>query len=350
MKKIKLSLNKVDYNSLSLIAGNIAMLYKEGISILIMMDLLVELPINKNYKESIKEIKRFVINGKSLKDSFMEFDYLYPEFFVGMVSMGEKGGNLQEVMEGLEEYYSKMRFFKSTIKNALSYPIILFLSVMVLFLFIVFVTIPGLYDFYLNLNIEVPFTCKLIYNLVNYIKNNKVVASSYFILWLLVIPYIIYKYFLKDLIKNLFYKVGIVKWFNEFIFISLLFIIVKSGVNLSNGLIYSASSFKSSNLKERFLTLNSSILDGKSISESLREYGGYCKYTTSIIKLGEEGGEMDERLKSLSSYLERKLLSDINRYMAILQPASILVMGGFVITFLMIFIVPLFGSLLDGGI
>ena len=52
MKKIKLIFNKSDFNSLSLLSGNMAMLHKEGISLLIMMDLLTELPLRKTYKES----------------------------------------------------------------------------------------------------------------------------------------------------------------------------------------------------------------------------------------------------------------------------------------------------------
>ncbi|MPL93634.1 Type II secretion system protein F [bioreactor metagenome] len=349
MNKIKLSWNKADYNSLGLLSGNMSILHKEGISLLIMMDLLLELPMRKTYKESIKIIKTSIIEGKSLKDSFNEFSDLYPEFFVGMISMGEKSGNLATVLKGVEDHYNKMNFIKSTIKNVLSYPILIFLSIIMLLIFITFITIPNLYDFYINLGIEVPFICKFLYNFVNYIKKDFISFQIYFISWGILIPFIVYKAYIKRHLINLLNKIPIIKEFNEFIFISLLSIIVKSGVNLSNGLMYSATSFKNSSLKERFLLLNSSILKGKSISESLKDHGDYCKYTTAIIKLGEEGGSMDERLNSLSNYLEKKLLSDINRYMSILQPASVFIMGIFVVIFLVVFIVPLFGSLLDGG-
>ena len=180
MKKIKLIFNKSDFNSLSLLSGNMAMLHKEGISLLIMMDLLTELPLRKTYKESIRNIKNFIAEGKSLNDSFNEFNDLYPEFFVGMVSMGEKSGNLSEVLKGLEEYYDKISFFKSTIKNVLAYPILLFISIITVFIFIAFVTIPSLYEFYINLNIEIPSVCKFLYDLVNYIKTNPIYSFIYF--------------------------------------------------------------------------------------------------------------------------------------------------------------------------
>ena len=81
MMKIKLIANKVKYNDLALIAGNIAMLHKEGISMLMIMDLINELPISKYYKESINKAKSYILEGKSLEECFKSFEELYPDFY-----------------------------------------------------------------------------------------------------------------------------------------------------------------------------------------------------------------------------------------------------------------------------
>ena len=94
--------------------------------------------------------------------------------------------------------------------------------------------------------------------------------------------------------------------------------------------VYASKSFKIKDLKERFYSLNLGILNGESISTTLGDTGNYSKYTISIVKLGEEGGSIDERLDSLSSYLEKKLISKINRGISLLQPASVIFMGGFI--------------------
>lgn len=347
MKKIKLY-SKINYDNLSLISGNIASLYKEGISILLIMDLLLEIPLNKEYKESILKIKNLILEGKSLSESFEEFK-IYPEFFCGMVAMGEKSGNLYEVLSGLEQYYSTINYIKSTIKNLLSYPLLLFISIIFLFIFLIFFMIPNLYTFYLNMNITPPFICKISYEFLNYVKEEKFIAIVYIISWGVLTPYILFKNLFKAKFKKILLKISFYRDFNEFIFVSLLSIIVKSGVNLSNGLTYAAKSFKSSYIKERFLLLNNNILLGESISYSLNKENIYSSYTKSIIKLGEESGSMEERLNTLSKYLEKRLLEKINKFMTILQPISILIMGSFIISFLIIFIMPLFNSLLSGG-
>ena len=349
MRKIKLSFNKVSYSNLCLITSNMALLHKEGISLILIFDLLKELPLNKNYLKSLDKIKVSVLEGKSLSDAFKDYSELYPEFFIGMIALGEKSGNLYEVLIGLEKYYDKISFIRNTTKNTLSYPTFLFVATILVVIFMILYTIPSLHEFYISLNIVEPLISKLCYDFSNFIKREPLIFIIYFLCWGIIIPYLIYKSLLKNKIIILLNSIGIYKEFIEFVFISILSIIIKSGVNLSNGLVYSSTSFKNRDLKDRFIFLNSSILKGESISDTIKRKGEYSNYTKSIIKLGEEGGSMDERLESLSMYLEKRLISRINRYMAILQPVSVIIMGGFVVIFMLIFIMPLFGALLDGG-
>lgn len=350
MKKIELLYKKVNYNNLSLIAGNLAILYKEGISMIMIIDLLNELPLNRAYKESIKGIRKYILEGKSLEECFRAYDYLYPGFFIGMIAMGEKSGNLFKVLKGLEEYYNVNIFFRNTVKNALAYPKLIVTTTIFLFIFILLFVTPNLYEFYITLDAEIPFVCKLSYNLSNYIRENPVLALVYIFDFGLVLPWFLCKYYLKDIIIRSLNKISLYREINEFLFVSILGIIIKSGVNLSEGLICAANSFEIRGLRDRFISLNNSILKGESISDSLINTGYYSNYTISIIKLGEVGGSMDERLDSLTAYLEKKLIDKINKKVAIIQPASILIVGGLVISFLMKFIVPLFSSIFEVAI
>lgn len=346
MKSIELFYKKQNNNNLSLIAGNIAILYKEGISMIMIIELLSELPLNKAYEESIQGIKEYIINGESLENSFRVYSELYPEFFVGMIAMGEKSGNLYRVLKGLEEYYKFIVFLKDTVKNALAYPILILISTIFLLIFLMFFVIPNIYNFYISLNINMPKICEMVYKLSNYILSNPVIFFIYIFDTALLV-YFLYKNYMKNKIICALNKVTIYREFNEFFFISILGIIIKSGVNLSEGLIYAERSFTNNNIKERFISLNNSILSGETISRGLMNKGYYSNYTISIIKLGEEGGSIDERLDFLITYLEKKLLSNISNKIAIIQPASILVIGGIVISFLLVFIVPIFSSLYE---
>ena len=346
IKLIKLRKNN---DSLSIIAGNIGSLYSDGIPFLNILDLLMEIPLASGYKESIYKIQSDIKIGESFEDSLKKHKELFPDFFISMVSIGEKSGRLNESLKGIEEYYSKISSIKKIIFSALSYPCVLLIAIIALAIFLVLFIIPSFLDVYTSMGTEIPKSSLIIYEFVEKIKEKPLIIFTYFISWGIIIPYLITKYCFKKYVRIPFEKISIVGEFYEYISISLLSIIVRSGINLSLGLNYCANSFTKGILSGKFNSINSDIMNGKTLSESLQGIEGYSKYTISIVKLGEESGSMDERLKLLSGHLERKVLEKMDKLLTKLQPALIIFMALFVLVFIMIFVLPLFESMMIGA-
>ncbi|GAB6170343.1 type II secretion system F family protein [Clostridium carnis] len=345
--KIRREYPKYDDNNLHIIASNMAMLYDEGIPFLIIMDLLLELPLTNAYKNSITLLKTYVNNGMSLEDGLRQSSYLYPEFFISMIAVGEKSGRLTEVLRGIEEYYLKMSNIKKSIKSALSYPTLLLISIIVMIFFMIFGIIPSFYDFYISSGIEPPLICEAMYIFVNYIKSNFINGMAFIFCWggLLSLGILNLLKYKKVTFVN---KITFFRDLNEYILISLLSIIVKSGINLSKGLNYCEESFREVTLRKNFNLLNKNIINGIGLADSLEELNQFSSYSIAIIRLGEEGGSVDKRLESLSCYLERKTISKINEFLKLVEPVMIIVMAVIVVIFIGIFVLPLFNSLIGG--
>lgn len=340
---------RTNNDSLSLIAGNIQSLYCDGIPFVSILELLKEMPLTDGYSNSICKIQYDIENGESFENALSKHKNLFPEFFISMVSIGEKSGRLNECLKGVDEYYSKRSFIKKTILNALSYPLVLVISMMIIGIFLALFIIPSFFDMYSSMGTEIPKSSLIIYGFVEKIKENPLSMVTYIICWIILTPYIGIKYCINKRVKIPIEKISIIKEFYEYITITLLSIIVKSGINLSLGLNFCAKSFSKGILNNAFIKINSDIIAGKTLSESLEEIKLYSKYTISIVKLGEASGSMDERLKLLSSHLEKKVMDKINKILARLEPAVIIIMATVVLAFIMIFVVPLFGSMLKGA-
>ncbi|ATD55209.1 type II secretion system F family protein [Clostridium chauvoei] len=334
--------------ALALIAENICRLHEEGIDLLSIMDLLLELPLPRKYLDSIKDTKSSIAQGNTLAESLKVNNTIYPEFFISMIDMGEKSGKLSTILKCLEQYYKKINSIKKTIANALSYPFIIIIAMFLLLIFLALFIIPSFYDVYMSSGSEIPRSCLFIYKFVEFFKENKFIGITYIFCWGIILPSVIFKLIYNLYLKERLLKIPIVKKFNEYIFVSLLSIITNSGVNLSNGLNYCTNSFKSKIIKNKFLMINKKILQGNSLGDSLIDIGGYSKYTIAVIKLGEMGGSMDERLKNLSIYLENEINLYITKWINLIQPMTILCMAGIVLIFIVIFVLPLFDSLLGG--
>lgn len=346
IKKIK---HKKNNESLAIIAGNISRLYTDGIPFLTILELLMEIPLAPGYKKSIYKIQYDIENGESFEDSLKKHKELFPKFFISMVSIGEKSGRLNESLKGIEEFYNKISSIKKIIVNALSYPCVLLIAMIGLGLFLALFIIPSFFNVYSTMGTDLPKSTLVIYELVENIKKNPIISLTYIISWGIIIPWLIIKYGCKNTVKIPLEKITIVREFYEYVSISLLSIIVRSGINLSLGLDYCANSFSKGILNKRFTNINSQIISGKTLSEALEEVQGYSKYTISIVKLGEESGSMDERLKLLSGHLEKKTLEKINKILSGIEPALILFMAAVVLIFILVFVAPLFGAMMTGA-
>lgn len=343
----KIFRQKVDEKQLAFIAGNLAQIYKAGISIAAALELVIDILPSRVYKNSLSEVLVSIKQGESLSQSFAKFKDLYPEFFVGMISVGENTGKLYQVLKGLSNFYDKLLFIKTEIKNACAYPAFVIMSLIALTIFFVNIVIPNFCEIYKSMNIKLPPSCQFLYDINLNLKNDPFVTSIAIVCWILIIL-IILKGFSKKINIDKFTRIPIVKSFFEYVMILLFSIITSTGINISHALEYCEDSVSFSYLRKKTGEINLSILRGKNLTESLTLSGMFSKYTLAIIKIREESGTIDEGFKELAQDLECKLSRQIKKYLKLINPIFLFIMAGFIVMFLLIFVLPLFNNLQDG--
>lgn len=192
---------KPNNDSLAIIASNISSLNSDGIPFLNILELLKEMPLGSGYRESIYTIQFDIENGETFENSLKRHSDIFPEFFTSMISIGEKSGRLNESLNGIENYYSKMALIRKNILNAVSYPIVLIGAILCLALFLALFIIPSFINVYSSTGATVPKSCLIIYKFVEKFKNEPMTMLAYIICWGVGIPYILMKYVIKKRIK-----------------------------------------------------------------------------------------------------------------------------------------------------
>lgn len=168
----KLFKYKVKEKQLFLIAGNLADIYKTGIPITIALTLVRESLPDRVYQQSLGKVLSSINEGKSLSQGFSEFKDLYPEFFIGIISIGENTGKLYEVLKGISVFYDKLIIIKSEIINACIYPLFIIVSMIMLCIFMINNVVPNFCEIYKSMNIKLPASCQYLYDLNNSFKND----------------------------------------------------------------------------------------------------------------------------------------------------------------------------------
>ena len=84
-------------------------------------------------------------------------------------------------------------------------------------------------------------------------------------------------------------------------------IMIAAGIALPKALTILSSQMKSKKMKNALLEVENEIMKGKSFANSLAKYPNiFNKFFTSIIKVGEESGTLEEGLKVLTRQMERE--------------------------------------------
>lgn len=347
LKSRPLFKQKVNEEQLSLIAGNLAQIYKDGIPITIALELVSDSLSSKAYKNSLVKVLTCIKQGKSLSDGFKAFEDLYPKFFIGILSIGENTGKLYEVLKGLNIFYDKLLFIKREIKNASAYPIFIFVSMIILSIFLMNKVIPSFCEIYQSMNIELPANCRLLNDMNNSIKNKPFLSGITIISWISILLLIL-RHFTDKISIEKFTKINIVKSFFEYVMVLLFSIITSTGINISQALEYCEESISFIYLKKKIKEINKSIQRGNTLTESLAKSGVFSKYTLAIVKIREESGTIEEGFKELSLNLEYKLSRQIKKYLKWISPIFIFIMATFIVIFLLAFVLPLFQNLKSG--
>ena len=337
------------YKELSIISENLGSLYEDGLEIDMSFSLLQEIPLSSKYRDSLKYIRKSILKGESLADSFEKYNDLYPEFFVGLIRVGENSGNLGEVLISISKFYSKQEKIKSEIIGALIYPVFLIGALFLLSVFLVFFIVPNFYNIFSNNIEEIPDAIQFINSIRISFMDNPISMILFIICWGIIIPIILIKSInSKEFIDCISLKFKIIRDVYEYVLILILSIIFKSSIPINLGIELAISSVGIVAFKKELKRVNERILKGEELSIALSEILFVSKYTLSVITVAEKSGSLEESLNKLEKKLEYNIKKSFDRNVKLVQPTITIGMAIGVSLFIIIFILPMFDMIYSG--
>lgn len=345
--------NKVSNKELSLFSKYMYTSLKAGINICDVLNLISSQVKNKKFYRALGEIKGEIESGNSLSDVLNKFKYLFPSFFRSMVLLGEESGKLQQIFLKLENYYSSLHKRKAKIKNALIYPLFLFLFSILVVTVMITKILPVFITQITSLGGKIPQLTKMFMHIGN-------ALNSYGILIIIFLSLlsIILLHFGKAIIREIrslpfINKIplmgSIIK--KNFLtrFSSAMYLLLDSGIDIISALNIFINCNNNNFYNEKLRTCINNLEKGSSISNALQATGIFPQLFISMISIGEENGNIDNMLNTANSIFEEDLNLTIERYAALLEPILILIIGGFVGSIVLSIMIPLF-KLSTGGL
>ena len=310
------------------------------------LGVLLELPESASAKKILERIRESVRGGGTLSNALEQQHGLFSRLMVNMVRAGEAGGGLQISLTRVAEYLERSREFRMKLINALIYPCILMLMVVVAFFMLFTLVLPQFESMFEDFGAEIPwYTVMLMW-----------ISQMVRAWWWVPIPVLaVMAYWLQKQWQNPAWRLAVdqrilnskllgtlIARIDTARFTRTLGTLVQSGVPLLNALNLSRPVLFNQVLGQSVEVASNEVKTGSGLAYALAKQKSFPRLAVQMIQVGEESGELDAMLLKVADTFDTEANHSINRLMAVLLPALTLLMTFMVFIIILAVLLPIF--------
>ena len=320
--------------------GNLVL---SGTSLTRGIDIMANQESNQNIQKILIQISIFIKQGNTLSSAMTLCKKSFPIMLINMIYSAEQSGKLGQTSLKMSEYYRKEYKLNSKTKSALIYPKILIVITVAVVLIIFTVVLPVFFEMFEGQ--KLPWVTQLMLDISLFITNNvmtlMVIAGvvAVLITYLLSLKEVQYKMDKFKLKLPLFNKLFKITYSARFA--STLSSLYSAGVSMVDALELCAKVIGNHYVSQQLEDLTFDVKSGKLLSASIKKVKGFDLQLPAFILIGEESGEMDKLLESLSDNYEYDVEMTADNMIKIIEPAMIVVLAIIIGTIMISVLLPL---------
>lgn len=268
-----------------------------------------------------------------------------PLFITNMIRVGENEGSLVNSLEKASDYLQGRIDLTRKIQNALLYPITLVLLGSGILVWILTQVLPQFKMIYEDAGVQLPLPTRVLF----YVQG--VMAQIWWkaplvLMMIGAVMFFLFRRELPFLVSKVVYRIPLIGTFRYYFsvmnFVSNLGSLHGSGMSLIQSFQLTLSATHNLYLKSILSAGLTQIIEGRKLSDALHETGFFPAIVVRMMMAGEESGELDRVLMQLTDYLGEELDIRLQRFVALIGPLSLIVIGFFVAFMSLSFLLPLF--------
>jgi len=114
------------------------------------------------------------------------------------------------------------------------------------------------------------------------------------------------------------------------------------GIPLVNALEVTARSLSNQYMAGEILEAAQQVREGRSLAAALQDSGVFPDVGIKMVEVGESTGALQEMLNSLSDFYDEEIDTNLGRFITIVEPALLVIMGIVIAGLLLSLYLPLF--------
>ena len=322
---------KVPQKDLLIFTQELSTLVKAGLTLDRSLSVLSDLTENAYLAEVVSELLREIKGGKALSEALSTYPQVFPKVYVNMVRAGEVGGALDQILERLEEYLEGADELRSYLISSMIYPCILVVVAIGSIIIMMTVVIPQFADIFENAGAPVPLPMMVLLVLSGFLTG---------FWWLILLVIGGGAYWIYSRLKT---EEGRLNWDRQLLklpvvgsvlrklevsrFSRTLGTLLQSSVPLIQSINLVKEIVENQAIASTMESIKSGVKKGEGLTRPIREAEIFPPFALHLLAVGEETGRLDDMLLQIADSYDRDLRRSLQRLVALLEPAIILVMG-----------------------
>lgn len=345
ISQISIFRKKVKMVDLAQFCRQFSIMLEAGISIAGALDVLRSQTMNPTLRECLNDIYTEIQKGASLSSVMRNYPDIFPGILLSMTEAGEASGQLDRVYVRLADHFEKEYKQRQKVKGAMTYPIIILVIALFVVVVMVVQVIPTFGKALAGMNVELPKLTQVMLNISDF------VVTYWYILLLGIIGIIVGFKVLADtkrgktILDSIVLKIPLVADVMKTMMTARLSrglsTMLSSGVLILESLEITQRILGNSVLMEKMNTAIDQLKQGRALSQTIGELQYFPPLALSMIKTGEEAGNLDETLRKAANFYEDQLEEKIQKLTTFLEPIIMIALGGVVVFILFSVLYPM---------
>lgn len=325
--------------------SEIGILLSAGINLKDTLSLIKDTTKSKSSSSLIEHIEQDLVKGKNLSEAIQSQPY-FSDYEYYSLKIGEETGTTARITLQLGDFYKRKNEQRKHLINALTYPIIIISTAILVVLFMLQFVVPMFEDIFKQQQVELPGITVFVINMSDFIKQNfYYMLAVIIVFWILKRPLNKKQWYRRA--KDIFLsKIPVLGNFIKTIYLSqfsqAMALLTASRIPLVQCLELVEKMIDYYPLKSALEQIEGSLMNGVSLSEAMAAHKLFDGKMIALIKVAEETNQTEHMFSKLNERYNESVQQRSKMLSTILEPFIILFVGLFVGFILIAMYLPMF--------
>lgn len=336
----------VGAGDLALITRQLATLIASGMPVEEALRAIARHADKPRVQRMVMALRARVVEGHSLAGALAEFPRSFPEIYVATVRAGEQSGHLDGVLDRLADYTEARQETRSSVGNALAYPLILTVVALGIVVFLLSYIVPEVVGVFGSFDAELPWLTRALIGLSDFLRDWGLVLGLALVAAVIGGQLALRRPRIRHAVDEFLLRMPIIgpmlRGADTGRFARTLSILAASGVPVLEALGIASTVVGNRPMRRAVERAAVQVREGSSLHRALEKSGRFPPMVLHLISSGEQSGQLDQMLHRAADHQERETRMKVSLLVNVFEPAIILVMGMAVLVIVLAILLPIF--------